>query len=296
MPKRTNEFQRLVYLVRVNLAAGAKVSESKMMRDRLTKRFREVDVVVEGNVGSQPVVVSIECRDHKRIADVTWVDAMKTKHERLDTHALLLASRAGFTPEARDVAQKYGIQLFSLEDLESADFGALLGRDGTVWLKTVAVTSQEVRIQLAETDELSGGTVGASSDNLLYLEDGSELCQVRELVDRFLRSHKARDFLLSDAKEDDKWFELEWTPPADHVGRPIYMKRLEPEGLQPVSQIRVVGPCRVGIARFGMRQGQLGGFSIAWGKTHIAGKDAMAVATVLENGQTKLSINFSGAP
>ena len=42
MPKRSNDFQRLVYLVRVNLAGGATVTESKMMRDRLTKRFREV--------------------------------------------------------------------------------------------------------------------------------------------------------------------------------------------------------------------------------------------------------------
>ena len=47
------------------------------------------------------------------VADVTWVDTMKSKHERLDTNALLLASRSGFTPEARDVAKKYGIELFT---------------------------------------------------------------------------------------------------------------------------------------------------------------------------------------
>ena len=38
MPKRSNNFQRLVYLVQVNLAAGATVTESKMLRDRLTER------------------------------------------------------------------------------------------------------------------------------------------------------------------------------------------------------------------------------------------------------------------
>lgn len=74
MPKRSNDFQRLVYLVRLNLAEGAEVTESKMMRDRLTKRFREVDIVIKGKVGSQPVVVCVECRDHKRVADVTWLD------------------------------------------------------------------------------------------------------------------------------------------------------------------------------------------------------------------------------
>jgi hypothetical protein len=31
MPKRSNEFQKLVYLVKVNLSAGATVTESKML-------------------------------------------------------------------------------------------------------------------------------------------------------------------------------------------------------------------------------------------------------------------------
>ena len=77
MPKRTNDFQRLVYLVRVNLANGATVTESKMLRDRVTKRMREVDVCISGHVGTHPVLVCVECRDHQRVADVTWVDMMK---------------------------------------------------------------------------------------------------------------------------------------------------------------------------------------------------------------------------
>lgn len=59
--------------------------ESKMLTDRVTKRKREVDVCIEGHVGGHSVVVSVECRDHKRIADVSWVDAMKAKHDRLPT-------------------------------------------------------------------------------------------------------------------------------------------------------------------------------------------------------------------
>ena len=90
MPKRSNEFQRLIYLVRVNLAAGATVHVSKMLRDRITGHEREVDVCVEGIVGGTPVNVCIECSDRSRRADVTWVDEMKSKHERLPTHALIL--------------------------------------------------------------------------------------------------------------------------------------------------------------------------------------------------------------
>lgn len=69
---------------------------------------------------------------------------MKAKHERLDMHALLLASRLGFTPEAKDVAQKHGIELFSLENIETADIPAMLGPSGSLWLKSVSVTTENV--------------------------------------------------------------------------------------------------------------------------------------------------------
>jgi hypothetical protein len=82
---------------------------------------------VEGSVGGHPVVVSIECRDHQRVADVTWVEMMKGKHERLPINALILASRGGFSAEARTVAATYGIQTFTIEEVELADFKSMFG-------------------------------------------------------------------------------------------------------------------------------------------------------------------------
>lgn len=295
MPKRTNDFQRLIYLVRVNLADGAKVSESKMMRDRLTKRFREVDVVVEGKVGSQRVFVSIECRDHQRVADVGWVDAMKAKHDRLDTNVLLLVSRSGFTQEARDVASKYGIEVFSLEDIDKKDIPALLGPNGDLWLKTVTITAEKVSIRVAEINLLAPETVATTPDNLLYLEDGSELCQTKELIDELLKSPRTRDYLLVEGTDEHRWFECVWEPPCDQQGRPLYMKKIEPEIMRPVESIRVVGPCKVEIGKFGIRHGRIGHVQVAWGKTTISGNSAMAVATKTDTGETKLSVNFSGA-
>lgn len=294
MPKRSNDFQRLVYLVRVNLAEGATVTESKMMRDRITKRFREVDVVIVGKVGSQRVVVSIECRDHQRVADVTWVDMMKTKHDRLETNALLLASRRGFTPEARNVTRSYGIEVFSLEDVEGADIPRILGPNGSLWFKSVSVNAEKVSVRVAQVGKLQVETVATHPGNLIHLEDGCEFCPIQELVDTLMNTPRARDYFLAEGREEHKWFECVWEPPRDHEGRPLYMKKLEPEVLRPVESIRVVGPCKVEIGRFGMRHGKMGDIQVAWGKSVISGRDAMAVATVAPSGDTKLSINFSG--
>jgi hypothetical protein len=284
-----------VYLVRVNLSQGAKVTESKLMRDRLTKRLREVDVVIAGAVGSHPVIVSVECRDHRRIADVAWIDAMKAKHDRLDTNALLLASRSGFTPEARDVASKYGIELFTLENIEATDFAGMFGPEGSIWLKSVTISSEKVTVRVAKIGELPTETVATTPDNLLYLEGGDELCQVKEVVERMLKSKRAGDYLLTEAKEDHTWFELVWEPPQFHDGRRLYMKKIEPELLREIESIRVVGPCQVEVGRFGMRHNKLGDVHVAWGKSTIGGKDAMAVVTHAPTGGPKLSINFSGA-
>lgn len=295
MPKRSNDFQRLIYLIRVNLAEGAKVTESKMMRDRQTKRFREVDVVIQGKVGMHPVVVCIECRDHKRVADVTWVDMMKAKHERLDTNALILASRSGFTPEARAVASAYGIEVFTLEEVETADIHRMLGPDGILLLKAVTITVEKVSARVAQDSELPSETVVTSPDNLIHLQDDSVLCQIKELVERLLKHPYPREHFLREGTEEHKWFEFSWEPPSDNEGRPLYMKKLDPELLRPIECIHIVGPCKFEVGKFGMRQGRIGNVHVAWGKAEIGGHDAMAVATVEHNGATTLSVNFSGA-
>lgn len=294
MPKRSNDFQRLVYLIRVNLAEGAKVTESKMMRDRLTKRFREVDVVIEGKVGNHPVTVCVECRDHKRVADVTWVDMMKSKHDRLDTNALILASRSGFTPEARNVGSTFGIEVFTLEDVESADIPRMLSSESSLLLKSVTITTQKVNVKVAKFGELSEENIATTPDNLIHLEDGLELCQIRDLVDRLLKGNHARDYLLKESKEDHVWFEFIWEPPSDHEGKPLFMKKIDPEVLRPIESIRIIGACKVEIGKFGMRHGRIGNVTVAWGKSIVAGRDAMAVTTQLADGMTKLSINFAG--
>jgi hypothetical protein len=213
MPKRTNDFQKLVYLVRVNLAEGATVTESKMLTDRVTKRKREVDVCIEGHVGGHAIVVSVECRDHKRIADVSWVDTMKAKHERLATNALILASRSGFTPEARNVAAGYGIQAFSLSDVDEVDFPALLGSRSSLWTKSVTVTAEKVLVRVRPTPTLAGEAVAVMPTNLVYSSDGNELCQIGVLVETLLKSPRATIFCRRGKKTTSglKW---RWSPRA----------------------------------------------------------------------------------
>ncbi len=294
MPKRSNDFQRLIYLVRLNLAEGAKVTESKLLRDRRTKTLREVDVVIEGSVGGQQVRVCVECRDHKRVADVQWVEQMKAKHERLDTNALLLASRSGFTREALAVARSYGIDTFTLEEPDESALKERLGPASALWLRTVRVTPSTVSVSVGQDDELPPEVVATFPDNLLYQSDGSEIGSLRQLVEILLKAEVPREHLTTNATEEHRFFELEWTPPAKEMAGALFMKKLEPAMLRVIHKVRMTGPCSVEIGRFDFQHGRIGNVEVSWGKSLVDGRDAMAVSTRDQSGKQTLSINFKG--
>jgi len=138
MPARTNEFQKLIYLVKHNLANGATVTESRMLIDLIAGDEVEVDVCVEGSIGDDPVKICIECRDRSRKADKNWVHEMKAKHDRLPTNVLVLASSKGFTKKALELARSYGIQTVTLEEVQNDSFPEILLREGRpdhVWFR-----------------------------------------------------------------------------------------------------------------------------------------------------------------
>lgn len=113
MPKRTNIFQELVAIIHSRLGSGWTVSESVLLPDGITGEPREVDVVARATVAGYDIYISVECRDHQRTADVTWVESMAKKHEHLPTSKLVLWSRSGFTKSARSKAAALKIDTVS---------------------------------------------------------------------------------------------------------------------------------------------------------------------------------------
>ncbi len=97
MPKRSNDFQKLMHLLHRHFSSNAAVTESKMIRDRLTGREVEVDIVIETTVSDYPISVAIECISESRPATVEWIHEMKGKHDSLPLDKLVLVSQSGFT-------------------------------------------------------------------------------------------------------------------------------------------------------------------------------------------------------
>lgn len=126
MPKRTNEFQQLIYSIQHQLASGAVVTESKILIDVKTDLPTEVDIVVESTRGEIPVVIGIECTAEGRRATVEWVREIIGKHRDLKIDKTVLVSKSGFTPEAINKAQANRIEAITLVEAKNTDWVSLI--------------------------------------------------------------------------------------------------------------------------------------------------------------------------
>ncbi len=290
MPKRTNVFQKLVFLVKKHVAFGATVTESKLLRDNITGAEREVDVCIESVVAGHQVTVSIECRDRGRRADVQWVEEMKAKHERLPTNALVLVSRSGFTKEAKLVARIYGMEIISLDAIEANAVDRLFGATGSLWSKVFTLTPTKVVIRVAPTPTLPAENVVVLPDNLIYDHKGQEVGSAKQLVELLLNAEHAAQAFGKLGDESHKGFEIRWEPAADKDGHPFCLQKLDPFVLRPIEYVRVTGACNFDISEFQLRHGILGKVRISSGTGTFLGKEALLVASEDHIGGRNLSI------
>lgn len=149
MPKRTNDFQKLVLLMQQHLAAreGWSVQESRMLVDRVTGDEREVDIVVEGRINGVPFLIGLECQAKKRRSDLPWVQYQSKKHERL-TNKLVLVSKAPFTKSALREATLSGVETVSFADAVNVNWSAYIDQYTQLTLATFDLMLKEHSVDL----------------------------------------------------------------------------------------------------------------------------------------------------
>jgi hypothetical protein len=122
MPERTTKFQRLTALLHSCLAGKARVTESALVRDRITGEEREVDVYIEAEASGYATTIAIEVIETGRKADVTWVERMHARHARLPTDKLVLVSERGFSKPALQKAALLGVEAVTIEEALASDW------------------------------------------------------------------------------------------------------------------------------------------------------------------------------
>ena len=116
MPKRSNDFQRLIAAIEGQLAPlGAVVTESKLIKEKSSDTEREVDIAIESHIGQHRVLVALECRNRSRPANLEWIDGLIGKYRDLPVEKVVAVSRSGFTKTAIRKAKEVNISTVTLE-------------------------------------------------------------------------------------------------------------------------------------------------------------------------------------
>ncbi len=287
MPQRSNDFQKLIFLIKQQSIDNATVSESKMLIDRVSGVAREVDVYIESEVGGHSIGISIECRDRNRRADVTWVESMKAKHERLPTNRLVLVSRSGFTLEATKYSASFGIEILTLNENTANTVNQIFNNLKSLWLKSFTLFAEKVVIQVAATEDMIEERVIAFLDTGIYSSEGTVLTVAQDLVNSFLSSHPIHQEIVQQGTPDHNWFEAGWLSPVDAQGNAIFLLKTDSNALRRIDSIRVQGRVHNTISEFPLQRVTLGGVQSVWAKGQYLDQDAMLVASENSRGEVK---------
>lgn len=132
MPQRTNEFQELVSLIQRALAPkGAKITDSAMVNVPGMKAPREIDVLIETDVGPYQIKIAVEAKNESRKFDSTKLDAIIGKYRSdggVKVDKIVVITQSGFYQPVIERAQVLGIELLTLNQAISADWANLYPR------------------------------------------------------------------------------------------------------------------------------------------------------------------------
>ncbi len=183
MPKRSNQFQRLILLLQKQLSGVAEVIESEMLVDRRNKEETEVDIVVYGKQGVHRPVVSIECRDHKRPQSKGWVNEMYAKHQYLPTTDLVLASSSGFTKPAERLAILLGIRPVMMSEASSVEWTKIVGKRANIKINEYFRFPLRCTVHIGD-DWIPVGMLQTELPELpLYNAKDSLVCSLKNVLD-----------------------------------------------------------------------------------------------------------------
>lgn len=128
MEKAGKEFENLVAWVQKCLHKHATVTPNAKLRDKDTRRLRQIDVLIELHDGPTKVSVIVEARDHGRPVGVQYVEEVSSKRVSVGADAACIVSKTGFYGTALKKAAANKIRTLTLEEALQGDWSG--------WLKT----------------------------------------------------------------------------------------------------------------------------------------------------------------
>lgn len=106
------ELENLVAMIQKQLSPDASVQHNVMLEVIDSETKRQIDVLVEQNIGQYTMRIVIDCKDYSRPVDVKGVEEFHGLVQDVRAHKGALVCPAGFTKSALKRAKKLQIDLY----------------------------------------------------------------------------------------------------------------------------------------------------------------------------------------
>ncbi len=244
-----------------------------MVPDRLGGKAQEVDILIEEPAGQITLQIGVEVRDRSRAADVGWVQEMRGKHEHR-TDKLILVSRTGFTKNALNEAEKFGIETMDLQEAIESDWAGKVSKLKEVFLGRFNVNIVKCRAVLAEEyGHPEEPEVGLGEP--LYSKDDEKAGPVGELAEQVLRRPESgknlMDFFYANQDRSRATAMFELVPGCYLID--TYGTKWR------VRAIKVEIECDLRMTPIPLQHGLVGTAHVSWGETTVGDEQLFMVNT-----------------
>ncbi len=109
-------FEELVYEIQSNLSSDAEVKHDDHIIGKKTNVKRQIDVSIKQKIGQYEILIVIDCKDYSKPVDLNDIESFIGLVDDVQANKGALVSSSGFTTNAKNRAEKAGIDLFRLVD------------------------------------------------------------------------------------------------------------------------------------------------------------------------------------
>ena len=241
VPRTTTDFQTRITLL-VQTLGEDRATPSAMVRSKVPGiPKREVDIRVEAEVDGVPFYIGIEVSESKsRPKSVEWVERMYGKHDHLATSKLILVSSSGFSKGALRLAEHYGIDAITPEEVTPGFVGEIVNNLQSLWLETLNFTAEEATLYFEPPIESPEGPLDRITlppqawPVSLHRADSTELGTVGQMIDAALHGMDLSDQHPSAGKAN-RFVITKADPPQTSDGQPVFLRAsngIEPHSLR----------------------------------------------------------------
>lgn len=159
------KFEQVIAEIQRALAPDATVRHDHRIKSK-SGRKRKIDVSITTHIGKIPILIAIDCKDHKRLVEGKVVAAFYDQVDDIGAKGIMIAS-SGFDSGAIIAAAKYNILLKTYKEAQVTDWEKIVGKKSPICVQQIEYEVLTISVVLVTKENLDL-TPGCG----VYLESG----------------------------------------------------------------------------------------------------------------------------